>query len=151
MIHLASRDLESAATAFRLALDLSPNVGPANAFLGITRLLQGHVAEALPLAQAERHDVFRTLALTMTLRALGRQTEADAALRTLESEFGWTAAYQVAEAYADRKDIDRAFEWLEKAYAQRDPGVVYTGIDMLLDPLHGDPRWRPFVQRLGLA
>jgi len=151
MIHLASRDLESAATAFRLALDLSPNVGPANAFLGITRLLQGHVAEALPLAQAERHDVFRTLALTMTLRALGRQAEADAALGTLESEFGWTAAYQVAEAYADRKDIDRAFEWLEKAYAQRDPGVVYTAIDMLLDPLHGDPRWRPFVCKLGLG
>ena len=151
MIHLASRDLDGAAAAFRLALDLSPTTGIGHAFLAITRLLQGHAAEALPLAQAEPHDVFRNLALTMTLRALGRQTDADAALRTLEGEFGWTAAYQVAEAYADRNDVEKAFEWLEKAYAQRDPGVVYTAIDMLLDPLHGDPRWRPFVRKLGLG
>jgi TolB-like protein/class 3 adenylate cyclase len=151
MIHLASRDLESAAAAFRLALDLSPNTGLGHAFLAICRVLQGHAREALPLAQAEPHDVFRNLALTMALRALGRQAEADAALRTLERDFGWTAAYQVAEAYANRNDVETAFEWLEKAYVQRDPGVVYSAIDMLLDPLHGDPRWRPFVRKLGLG
>ncbi len=151
MIHLASRDLDSAATAFRLALDLGPTAGLGHAFLAITRLQQGHAAEALPLAQAEPHDVFRNLALTMTLRALGRQAEADAALRTLEGEFGWTAAYQTAEAYADRNDVDKAFEWLEKAYAQRDPGVAYTAVDALLEPLHDDPRWRPFVRKLGLG
>jgi len=151
MIHLASRDLESAAAAFRLALDLSPTTGLGHAFLAIVRLLQGHAAEALPLAQAEPHDVFRNLALAMTLRALGRQAEADAALQTLESKFGWTAAYQIAEAHADRKDLDKAFEWLAKAYAQHDPGVVYTAIDMLLDPLHGDPRWQPFLWRMGFA
>ena len=47
--------------------------------------------------------------------------------------------------------VDKAFEWLEKAYAQRDPGVVYTAMDMLLEPLHGDPRWQPFLQRMHLA
>jgi len=151
MIHLASRDLDGAAAAFRLALDLSPNGGLGHAFLAVTRLLQGHAAEALPLAQAEPHDVFRNLALTMTLRALGRQAEADAALRTLETEFGWTAAFQIAEAHANRNDVDKAFEWLEKAHAQRDPGVVYTAIDMILDPLRGDPRWAPFVRKLGLG
>jgi TolB-like protein/class 3 adenylate cyclase len=151
MIHLASRDLEAAAAAFRLALDLGPIGTLGHAFLAVVRVLQGRAAEALPLAQAEPHDVFRNLALTMTLRALGRQTEADAALRTLEGDFGWTAAYQVAEAYAERSDVEKAFEWLEKAYAQRDPGVVYTAIDMLLDPLHRDPRWRPFVRKLGLG
>jgi len=151
MIYLGSRQLEEAAAAFQMALDLSPHAGLGRAFIAILRVLQGRPEEALPLAQAEPHDVFRNLALFLTLAKLGRRNEADAALQTLEAEFGWTAAYQVAEAYAQRGDIDRAFEWLEKAYTQRDPGVVYTKIDMLLDPLRGDPRWQPFVRKLGLG
>jgi len=47
--------------------------------------------------------------------------------------------------------VDKAFEWLETAYAQRDPGVVYSAVDGLLRPLHADPRWLPFLRRLGLA
>ncbi len=47
--------------------------------------------------------------------------------------------------------VDKAFEWLETAYSQRDPGIVYTAQDRILDPLHSDPRWRPTVARLGLS
>jgi TolB-like protein/class 3 adenylate cyclase/lipoprotein NlpI len=151
MIYLISKDLDRTAAAFQLALDLSPNAGLGRAFLAITRVLQGRPAEALPLAQAEPHEVFRNLALAMTLRALGRPAEADAALQTLADNFGWTAAYQVAEGYAERGDVDKAFEWLEKAYVQRDPGVVYSAVDGLLQPLHPDPRWHPFLQKLGLG
>ena len=151
MIYLMSNRLDDTAAAFQLALDLNPTAGLGHAFLAITRLLQGRAQEGLALAEAEPHAVFRNLALAMIQRALGRQTEADAALRTLETEFGWTAAYQVAEAHADRHDADKAFEWLEKAYVQRDPGVVYTAVDGLLEPLHGDPRWKPFVQKLGFG
>ncbi len=60
-------------------------------------------------------------------------------------------AYQVAEVYAFRQQVDNAFEWLERAYVQRDPGVTHSATDSFLLPLHGDPRWRPFVQRLGFA
>ena len=52
-------------------------------------------------------------------------------------------------------DIDRgvraAFEWLERAHAQRDPGVVHSSSDRLLEPLHTDSRWRPFLRRMGFA
>jgi tetratricopeptide (TPR) repeat protein len=151
MIYLMSKDLDHTAAAFRLALDLSPDTALGHAFLAIIRVWQGRPEEALTLAQAEPHSVFRNLALTTTLRALGKQAEADAALRALEGEFGWTAAYQVAEAYSDRNDVERAFEWLEKAYVQRDPGVVYAAEDPFLEPLRSDPRWRPFVRKLGLG
>ncbi len=151
MIYLIAERLDETAAAFQLAPDLSPNSGLGHAFLAITRVLQGRAQEALPLAEAEPHAVFRNLALAMVLRALGRQAEADTALRTLENEFGWTAAYQIAEAHADRNDVEKAFEWLEKAHVQRDPGVVYSAVDLFLRPLHGDPRWQPFLRRLGLA
>ena len=151
MIYLMSKDLERTAAAFQLSLDLSPNAGLGRAFLAITRVMQGRPEEALPLAQAEPHEVFRNIALAMTLRALGRVAEADAALQTLADNFGWAAAYQVAEGYADRGDVDAAYEWLERAYVQRDPGVVYAAEDPFLEPLRSDPRWRPFVRKLGLA
>jgi TolB-like protein/Tfp pilus assembly protein PilF len=140
--------LDDAAAAFRLALDLSPNAGLSHAFFALVRLFQGRAEEGLAMAQAESHDVFRNLAFAMIQHALGNRAESDAALRTLVDEFGWTAAYQIAEAYAFRHQVDSAFEWLERAYAQRDPGVTHSAVDTLLVPLHGDPRWRPFLQRL---
>lgn len=151
MIYIMAHRLDDAAASFQLALDLAPNAGLNQAFLAITRLLQGHAEEALPLAEAESHDVFRNLAVAMIQHARGRSSESDTALQTLVDGFGWTAAYQVAEAYAYRHEIEKAFEWLERAYAQRDPGVTYSRTDLLLAPLHGDPRWPPFLARMGFA
>ena len=82
---------------------------------------------------------------------LGHSEESQKALQKLITEWGWTAAHQVAEAYAYRGEVDKAFEWLETAYAQRDPGIVHTAVDEFMRPLQADPRWLPFLHRLGLA
>ena len=151
MIYLVAGRLDDAAASFQLSLDLSPNFGLAHAFLAIARMLQGRSEEGLALAKAESHDVFRNLAFAMIQHSLGHPAESDAALKALIDGFGWTAAYQIAEAYAHRGEIDKAYEWLETAYSQRDPGVVYTAVDGFLVPLHGDPRWQPFLKRMSLA
>jgi TolB-like protein len=150
LIYVMADRLDDAAASFQLALDLSPNAGLCHAFLAITRVLQGRAQEALGLAEAESHDVFRNVAFAIIHHALGHAAESDAALRALTDGFGWTAAYQVAEIHAYRNEIDKAFEWLERAYAQRDPGVTYLANDRFLRPLHADPRWQPFLQRMGL-
>jgi TolB-like protein/class 3 adenylate cyclase/Tfp pilus assembly protein PilF len=151
MIDIMSDRLDAAAAAFQLALDLSPDAGLNHAFLAITRVFQGRAGEALPLAELESHGVFRNMALALIHHALGRTGESDGALRTMIEQFGWTGAYQIAEVYAYRSDPDKAFEWLERAYKQRDPGVVLAATDPMLRPMHGDPRWQPFLQKMGLA
>jgi TolB-like protein/class 3 adenylate cyclase/tetratricopeptide (TPR) repeat protein len=151
MIALMCERFDEAAGSFQLALDLAPNAALNHAFLAVTRLIQGHVEGALALAAAESHDVFRNLSLAMVHHAMGHPAESDAAMQTLSSGFGWTAAYQVAEGYAYRSEVDKAFEWLERAYTQRDPGVTYSATDVILRSLHGDPRWQPFLKRMGLA
>jgi tetratricopeptide (TPR) repeat protein len=151
LVYIMSDRLDDAVAAFQVALDLSPTMGLAHAFLAIALLLQGRGQEGLALARAETHDVFRNLAVAMIQHSLGHPTEADTALRALIDGWGWTAAYQIAEAYAHRGEVDKAYEWLEAAYTQRDPGVVHTASDGLLRPLHSDPRWQPFLQRIGLA
>ena len=39
---------------------------------------------------------------------------------------------------------------LERARAQRDGGVLFAKVNRQLRALHGDPRWRPFLKKLGL-
>ncbi len=52
--------------------------------------------------------------------------------------------------YAFRGEVDKAFEGLERAYDQRDPGLAWIR-SMLLANLHDDPRWAAFLEKLGLV
>src|SRR5213592_3248551 len=64
----------------------------------------------------------------MALHSLGRAAESDAALTKMIDD-GAAAGYQIAEACAWRGEVDRAFEWLENAYAARDPGLGHSATD----------------------
>jgi len=57
-------------------------------------------------------------------------------------------AYGIAEVYAFRNQSDKAFEWLDRAYAQRDGGLIATKVDPLLKSLHSDPRYAAFLKKL---
>jgi hypothetical protein len=56
----------------------------------------------------------------------------------------------VAEAYTWRGEKDSAFEWLEKAYQQRDSGLTDIRFDPLLSALRDDPRYRAMLAKLKL-
>jgi hypothetical protein len=59
-------------------------------------------------------------------------------------------AYEIAQVYAFRNQTDEAFEWLDRAYAQRDPSLMSTKIDPLLKNVHSDPRYAAFLKKLNL-
>jgi hypothetical protein len=60
-------------------------------------------------------------------------------------------AYQIAEVHAARGEANPAFEWLERAYAQRDSGIAWSKVDPHLRSLRTDPRWEVFLRKMGLA
>jgi adenylate cyclase len=99
----------------------------------------------------EPEDWARNFALALIHHAAGRKAESDEALRELIRTNENDAAYQVAEVQAVRGDIDAAFEWLERAYAQKDAGIPWTRIDPFLRSLHGDPRWSSFLRKAGFT
>jgi hypothetical protein len=53
----------------------------------------------------------------------------------------------VAEIYALRHQTDAAFEWLDRAYANRDDGLIATKVDPLLKSLHHDPRFARALEK----
>ena len=47
-------------------------------------------------------------------------------------------------------ESDEEFEWLDRAYAQRDRGLIETKVGPLLKSLHNGPRYAAFLKKLNL-
>ena len=151
-IFLAQRGpYAEAESEFRRALEITPNAIGARANWSTAALLEGRVDEAVTIAEKDSPGWGRFYALSLAYWNQGRKAEADAELRGLEESFAQAAAYQVGEVYAYRGESDKAFAWLDRAYQQRDPGIVYLKLDRLLASLHGDPRWAALLHRAGLG
>jgi hypothetical protein len=56
--------------------------------------------------------------------------------------------YEIAGVYAFRNQSDEAFEWLDRAYVQRNAGLIETKVDPLLKSLHHDPRFASQLKKL---
>jgi len=132
-------------------IELNSSAPWAHAGLGLAYLLQNKFEEAANEAQADAGDWARLLIVSCARWAQKRVEESDAALNELIKNEAELAAFQVAEAYAYRGDKDRAFEWLERARRQRDPGLGNLRKDPLLESLYHDPRWNTFLHTMGLA
>ena len=145
----AADRLAEAEQAYRKALELSPQRVFAHARLGLNLLAQDRGDEALDEALREPEEWVRLWALAIVHHAAGHGSEADAALSELIAKHAEDSAYQIASVYAARGETDLAFEWLERAYVQRDPGLSFTKPDPFLRSLHADPRWSAFLRKMG--
>ena len=118
--------------------------------LGQALLLQGKADAALQEMQQETDEIWRLCGLPLVFHALGRRSESDAALAALKSKYAGEMAYQIAEVHAFRGEADLAFEWLERAYDQRDGGLTEIKGDRLMRGLVGDPRYKALLRKLKL-
>ena len=94
-------------------LSLRPNRGGARSDLGNALLLKGDAPAALAEMEQEKSEIRRMIGPPMAYYcALGRKTDADAALNALIAKYEKDASYNVAYVYAFCGDADKAFEWL---------------------------------------
>ena len=143
--------LDAAIASYGTALSLSPGRAYAQYAIGVALLLKGDPAGALAAVQKESSEVWRTIGLPMAWHALGKKAESDAALAELVRKYAKDSAYNIAYVLAHRGETDRAFEWLDKAVTYHDPGLIDLAVDPLFASLHQDPRWLPFLRRIGKA
>jgi TolB-like protein/DNA-binding winged helix-turn-helix (wHTH) protein/Flp pilus assembly protein TadD len=142
--------LNKSAADSEKALKLNPNAGSGTEMLSLTYLLQGRPQDALREIEREPNTSNRAQLYALTYYGLSRKKESDAALSEFIDKYHASSAYQVAMVYAFRNQNDKAFEWLDRAYAQRDPSLMSTKIDPLLKNLHNDPRFAVFLKKLNL-
>jgi len=147
----AAARFEEAEAMYRNALELAPQRISTRTVLSLALLAQGRGEEAMSEAMREPEEGYRLWGLAIIHHALGHGAESAAAVRELIERHSTEAACQVAEAHAVRGEVDAAFEWLERAYEQRDGGLVDMKVSPHLRSLHSDPRWGAFLKKMRLA
>jgi tetratricopeptide (TPR) repeat protein len=141
---------DQAAVDSKKALELSPDVWPGHFMLSQIYLMQGRPRDALPEIELVGLPSDRAFLYAIAYYGLGQKKESDAALSELITKYHADGACQIAQVYAFRNEFDKAFEWLDRAYGQRDSGLIQTKVEPLLKSLHNDPRYAAFLKKLNL-
>lgn len=146
-----SRRFSEAEDVFRRLRVSAPTFQWTRPRLAMTLLAEKRPAEALALFEegglSEPYNPWPSVLL-----ANGRTAEADRSLHDLMIAMPIANAYYVAVNLAYRNEADQAFQWLEKAYSQREPQLITDMTnEPFFDSIRHDPRYSAFRHKLNLS
>ena len=143
--------VKDAETACRTGLLLAPDYSYGHATLAQVLLMRGKLHESLKAAQAEEDPGSRLALTAKALHGLGRHAESERDLQDLIANHVTGYETGPADVYAYRGDADKAFAWLERALRADDPMLNQIHASPTFARLHKDPRWLPFLRKMGKA
>ncbi|UCC41580.1 MAG: tetratricopeptide repeat protein, partial [Candidatus Aminicenantes bacterium] len=152
-VHLNLRQYEESIEQSKKTLELDPNYGWVHKILAETYLQKSMYNEAITLLQKAITISSGYLpALGCAYATAGNKEKALEILEELitQSRQKYVSNYGIARVYACLGEKDKAFEYLDKAYEDRDGDLFDTKVDPGLDNLHSDPRFRAFLKKIGL-
>jgi serine/threonine-protein kinase len=148
-LYLATGEFAQARSVIERWLEIAPDSPYARWRQVQLHLLEGQPAAALAAARRIAVPFARLEGTALAEHDLGHAAESDRALGELAAERG-ASPYLVARVHAWRGDPDRAFEWLERAVARRDPNVGRVKLDPFLRRIRGDPRYAALLAKIKL-
>jgi TolB-like protein len=143
--------LDEADAAGRKMAELQPSASSSHRWQVLVAVQRGDGETALREAQLEPDDSIRSFELALAQYVRGDRNAADAALADLIANSGDSLAYQIAQVYAIRNEVDKAFEWLQIAFDNYDGGIPSLLVDPLLGVLRDDPRYENLLAKVGLS
>lgn len=151
-----ARDYEKAIEECRKALEMDKNSTFAYRNLGLAYLQQGKLEKAIEsLTNAVKFSnsglAFEAY-LGFAYAVAGKRDEALevlASLQDLDRE-RYVPAYSFAIIYAGLNELDKSFEWFEKAFKERSGFLPFLKVEPMADRLRGDARFQGLVERIGL-
>ncbi len=149
-ILLAEGKLDEADAQARKAAELQPTGAASHRWQVLVAIQRGDGETALREAQLEPNEAYRRFELALAHYARGDRPAADAALSEMIARDRNLLAYQIAEVYAWRGETDKAFEWLQISFDNRDTGTLSLLVDPLMRGLRDDPRYKNLLAKLGL-
>ena len=118
--------------------------------LGLVYLARSQPQRALAEFERDQRGSEKSVGEALAYAPWERSRKATPHLNQLIANYQVQAAYQIAEVYAFRGEVDQAFQWLELARAHRDAGLPAIKGDPLLKNLYGDPRFAQFLRSMNL-
>jgi TolB-like protein/Tfp pilus assembly protein PilF len=137
----------------RKALDLDPNIAMGHWCFGQVYIAQhryGAAIQELELANTLGTTPLILRNLAWAYAAVGNKAKATAILASLtrQSQSQYMSSYSIRVVHAALGEKDEAFQYLERAFAERDGQITYLALDPELDPLRSDPRFQALIERL---
>ncbi len=135
-------------------LELDPRLDFAHWFLGLASVQKAMYEEAIAHLQEAATSPGASpryiAGLGYAYAVAGKRNEARKILDKLNelSKQKYVSPYFTATVYAGLGDKEEAFEWLDKAYRDRDNWLAYVKVTPEFDPLHSDPRYQNLLRRM---
>jgi serine/threonine protein kinase/Tfp pilus assembly protein PilF len=149
---------DKAVEELKKTIEMDPTFFPAHFFLGWwmypeMAMFEQALAEAQKAIELTRGASITVAALGYAYAMAGRSEQARKVLGELDefSKKTYVSPVAVAAIHARLGEIDKAFEYLEKAYETRDHWMDYLKVLHMLSPLQADPRFYGLLKKMNLA
>jgi eukaryotic-like serine/threonine-protein kinase len=136
-------------------LELDPNSVQGHIWIGRAYMQKGLYDQAIPELQnvIDPNSGNGMVQLGYAYAMAGRKADALKVAAELEAlaTRKYSSPVRIACIYAGLGDKDRAFEWLEKGYADRSDHLTQLKTECMFDSLRGDQRFTDLMRRVGLS
>ncbi|HEX9426040.1 MAG TPA: tetratricopeptide repeat protein [Pyrinomonadaceae bacterium] len=148
---------DQAIKQYQRALELDKNFMRTHLRLGLAYVQQRRFQEALTEYQRAREIAGETpqinAHIAYAMAVSGKTSDALWALAKLQdpAKRQYVPPFDIALVYIGLGKKDKAFEWLEKAYADHSTEMIYFKVDPVLSGLRTDPRYQDLLRRMRLS
>jgi eukaryotic-like serine/threonine-protein kinase len=156
LIHAGRAD--EALGRLKKVFEMDPSYYFAHLFAASAYIEKGMFPEAITEAHKAREFSGPTNShpvafLGYALAKSGKQKEARALAEELvkSSTERYVSAYNIAMIYNALDERDKVFEWLERAYNNRDQKIVFLKVEPKWNNLRSDSRFQDLMRRLGFT
>jgi Tfp pilus assembly protein PilF len=153
-IHTFSGNPDLAIPEYQRALEIEPNYGLANHFLGRAYLAKGQTAKAIQQLRRSNELLggvpFSMGDLGYALAAGGHRAEAERMLAEMNRrrQAGYFPAFAIAEVELGLGHTEASLDWLEHAAEERHMGYYVPSADPIYQPLRINPRFLALTQHM---
>lgn len=151
-----ARQYDEAIGQLQQIIEKDPNFTTAHLYLG--RAFEQKKMYDLAIAEFQKayispDDLEALAALGHAYAVSGKKREANKILDQLLnlSRERYVSPYFIATVYTGLGDKNRAFEWLDKTFEDRNEGMIWLQTEPMLDPLRSDQRFADLQRRVEQA
>jgi tetratricopeptide (TPR) repeat protein len=150
-----ARRWDQAVYHFERGIAMNPTAEETYRILGLTLAVAGRLDEAIRIlrdtAAMPDAGTYSRASLGYALARAGQRDEARAIYDDLAASTSagrYVSPVAFATILIGLGDIEGALDWAERAMDDRRGWLMYLGVNPLLDPMRGHPRFESLVQRM---
>jgi DNA-binding winged helix-turn-helix (wHTH) protein/tetratricopeptide (TPR) repeat protein len=155
-LHYWTRDYDGAMRAYNRVIGLDSQHARAHTRLGMVYAATGEFDKAIAGFRRAKElsgaDPYLDSFLGYAHAKLGKRSVAKKVIEQLaeRSQREYVPAFCTALIHVGLEDMERALQWLEKAYEDRSAYMVFVKVEPLLDQIRAEPRFQKLLEKMRL-